>query len=491
MDTLGTYPHDSRAVFTYEIVGAVDAATIEDEKARIMALSSINQRRTLTFGEYTVAVHGSDNMLPSETVSMISANPYLPEILKKQVKYMYGRGLYLYVTKVVGEGDNRKVVRVPVTDEYPQFMQWLNSWQRKGLPSYKEYCRGVLYDYYYHEGFYSQWHLNRGRGIGVGLPVAGLQHRAVTKCRLAYKGQMHPTETIEDEMLNKVIYNRWDFLNRFDADVFDRFDPANPLKSATVINFSRDRASGEDIYPEPTSYVGLKHWIKGANLDAPYINNFLKNSFSARKHVKIPNAWIEQKQATLEKICKQNKEREQANLPQITKYEGVDVGTVFDFSLVQKVIDKKLEDLMGVMGGEGKNQGKTFFTRTMLTEHGIEEWKIEDIPTNYGDFVKSIIEFDKRAMQVILAGKGLDPAISNVGNDGIFNSGAQVYYAYLVYLDSLHFAEEICTDDLRYAAWLNFPELEQNNVQVGFLRTAPPRQEETTPSDRMENTVNK
>ena len=33
MDTLGTYPHDSRAVFTYEIVGAVDAATIEDEKS--------------------------------------------------------------------------------------------------------------------------------------------------------------------------------------------------------------------------------------------------------------------------------------------------------------------------------------------------------------------------------------------------------------------------------------------------------------------------
>ena len=142
---------------------------------------------------------------------------------------------------------------------------------------------------------------------------------------------------------------------------------------------------------------------------------------------------------------------------------------------------------MGVLGGEGKNQGKTFFTRTMLTEHGLEEWKIEDIPTNYGDFIKSIIDFDKRAMQVILAGKGLDPAISNVGNEGVFNSGAQVYYAYLVYLDSLHFAEEICTEDLRFAAWLNFPELEQNNVQIGFLRTAPPRQQETTPEERMAN----
>lgn len=487
MDKFGTYPHDAPAFFSYEIVGAADAVTIEEEKARIMAISSINERKTLMFGEYTVAVHGSDNYLPNETVKMISSNPYLPEILKKQVRYMYGRGLYLYVSKVVGEGDDRKIVRVPVTDEYPQFMQWLNSWQRNGLPSYREYCQGILYDYYYHEGFYSQWHFNRSRRTGGALPIAGLQHRQATKCRLAYPGMLPPAETIEDEMLTKVIYNRWDFLNRFDADVYDRFDPANPFKSNTVINFVRDRASGEDIYPEPTSYFGLKHWIKGANLDAPYINSFLKNSFSARKHVKIPGAWIDQKQATLEKICKQNKEREQASQPLITKYEGVEVGTIFDYSLVAKLIDKKMEELMGVLGGEGKNQGKTFFTRTMLTEHGLEEWKIDDIPTNYADFIKSIIDFDKRAMQVILAGKGLDPAISNVGNEGVFNSGSQVYYAYLVYLDSLHFAEEICTEDLRYAAWLNFPELEKNNVQIGFLRTAPPRQQETTPEERMTN----
>lgn len=489
MNKLGIFPHDAPAVFTYEIMGAADTATIADEKAQ-WGNSLIPERQTIALGNYTIAAHGSDNYLPNETVRMISQNPYLPEILKKQVKYMYGRGVMLYVTKVVGEGDDRKVVRVPVTDEYPQFIQWLNSWQRKGLPSFREYCRGVLYDYYYHEGYYSQWHFNRGRNIGVGLPVAGLQHRPLTRCRLAMEGQLIPTESIEDEMLNKVIYNRWDYLNRFDADVFDRFDPANPLKSNTVINFVRDLASGEDIYPLPTSYYGLRHWIKGANLDAPYINSFLKHSFSARKHVKIPNAWIEVKQATLEKICKQNKEREQAGKPLIEKYEGVEVGTVFDYSLVTKLIDKKLEDLMGVMGGEGKNQGKTFFTRTMMTEHGIEEWKIEDIPTNYGDFIKSIIDFDKRAMQVILAGKGLDPAISNVGNEGIFNSGSQVYYAYLVYLDSLHLAEEICTEDLRYAAWLNFPELEKNNVQVGFSRMAPPRQQNTEPQQRMDKQVN-
>ena len=165
--------------------------------------------------------------------------------------------------------------------------------------------------------------------------------------------------------------------------------------------------------------MGLKHWIKGANLDAPYINNFL--SFSARKHVKIPNAWIEQKQATLEKICKQNKEREQANLPLITKYEGVDVGTVFDFSLVQKVIDKKLEDLMGVMGGEGKNQGKTFFTRTILTEHGIEEWKIEDIPNQLWRLCKVHYRIRQTGHAGYFGGQRLDPAISNVGNEGVFN----------------------------------------------------------------------
>jgi hypothetical protein len=94
---------------------------------------------------------------------------------------------------------------------------------------------------------------------------------------------------------------------------------------------------------------------------------------------------------------------------------------------------------------------------------------------------------DKRAVEVILAGKGLPPSISNVTKDGVFqSSGSDAYYNYMIYLNSLHYAEEFITEDINRALWINFPELEQQNVTLGFLRHVPERQEELQPKERIE-----
>jgi hypothetical protein len=150
-----------------------------------------------------------------------------------------------------------------------------------------------------------------------------------------------------------------------------------------------------------------------------------------------------------------------------------------------------MEQLVSVMSGAGENQGKTFFSTTYLTEHGIESWKITDIPTNFKDFTEAIISVDKHSLKQLLAGIGIDPAISNVGNDGVFNSGSQVYYAYLVYLDTLHYAENIILEDLQRAIYINFPDLETAGVRIGFKRFSPPKQQETAPDNRMNSQTEK
>ena len=93
-------------------------------------------------------------------------------------------------------------------------------------------------------------------------------------------------------------------------------------------------------------------------------------------------------------------------------------------------------------------------------------------------------------VKVILAGKGLDPAISNVGSEGVFNnSGAQVYYNYLVYLSSLTHAEEYCTQDINFALQVNFPKIYNQGLRVGFYRNVPQRLEETSPANRPSNNI--
>lgn len=480
INRIGTYPKEN-SLLTYEIVGADDRSNIQEEKDQMARHVLPRYGESFTYGDYTIATHGADNNLPNEVINTIQRNAWIPEILKKQVRIMYGRGPRLF--EIIEEADEIK--RNPVSNKYPDIMNWLLTWEQRGIPSFREYIHKTMFNYYYHEMYYSQPVYTKSRLIGGKTPVMGLKAHDVVRARLGMPGIVPIGERIEDEMLTKVMINYWDAPSRYSADIYDRFMPSDPLRSNTCISVVRDVACGEHIYAIPTGYYGLKQWVLGSNLDAPFINSFLKNSFSARKHVKIPDAWITQKEETLQKICVKNKEREQDNLPIMTEYEGITtVGTVFSYGLVQQVIDKKLESLVSVMAGSGTNQGKTFFTRTYLTEHGLEEWKIEDIPSNYSDFIKSILEFDKHALMVILAGKGLAPAISNVSNEGVFNSGAEVYYAYLVYLDSLHFSEEIITEEINRQLRINFPDLAKNNVILSFDRKAPDRMQNTAPNDR-------
>lgn len=484
MKKIGTYPNVGPAALTYQIVGQSDATSIADEKSKMSAFTPNNYGEQFAYGEYTVATHGPDNLLPSRVQNMYRQNAYIPEILKKKTRIMYGKGLGLF--QIREEED--KEVRIPVSKQHADVLNWVAGWDKNGLPSFREYIHKVMYDYFYHEIYYSHPRFNVSRRTGGRMPVRGLVHFSADRSRLAMRGMLPSNETIEDSMCNVVLHNHWDRPFRFDSSEYDRFNPADPFVSAKAIMPVRDLGPGEDIYPIPTGYYGLEQWTQIANLNAPYLHSFLKNSFSARKHVRIPMTWVVTKKAALENLCKKNQEREQADQDLITEFEGLkDIGTTYKETFLDKLIQVKMDSLMGVMTGEGENQGKTFYSTTFLTEYGIEKWDIEDIPTNYKDFVDSLTSVDKHALRNILAGIGMDPAITNVSNEGVFNSGAQVYYAYLVFLDTQHFAEEIILQELNRALMLNFPKLEREGTKAMFKRFAPPRQQDVKPGERMEN----
>lgn len=486
-NSMHDYTTKNGGVYTWKVMSAADQTAIENEKERMQTSALPVHGDRMAYGELTIATHGSDNMLPTRVGNLYKKNDAIPEILKKKVTLMYGKGIGLFeITEEDVNGETKEVRRL-VSSKYPKVNEWLNSWETAGLPNLRTYLKGVMTSYFYHEMYYSHPRLNNSSYTGGRLPVRGLVHFPVERCRLALQGLIGNTVDLEDAMLTHVVYNNWSHPYRYDTQVYDRFDPANPLKSATAIMPVRDFGVGEEIYATPTGYYGLEPWINAANLNAPYINSFLKNSFAARKHINIPNAWFKSKENTLKAICKANQGLEQDGKPLQTEYEGLTgIGTIFSHRMVSKLVELKMEALANVMSGEGKNQGKTFYTRSFLTDHGIEKWEIIDIETKYADFIKSITTVDNHALKKILAGIGMDPALTNVSNEGIFNSGSQVYYAYLVYLEQQHLPEEIILQELNRALHINFPELKKKGIEARFKRFAPPRQEETKPTERLE-----
>lgn len=382
----GIVYEENMPVFSFEMLSAADQTEIEADKANFK--NAFTYGETFTLDKYTIASYGSANNLPGELRNTIKANHLLPEILKKQVRFLYGTGPYLYKEVI----EEKKTVKIPVSDQYPEVFTWLDSWEKKGLSkSFPDFAKLVIQEYYYTEGVFIKYLFNKSRRIAGNMPVRGLEYIPSTRARFAMSGKLNPTDPVEDEKFDHVLYGRWDYPYRFESVAFPRFDPSNPFKHPVCINYARDLGFGEEIYSFPTFYYGLKEWIKGSNLNPKYINSYLRNSLNAKLHVIIPATWIEGKKKAFQDACEINKTRKENEQALITEFEGVTIGTEYTYNLVQQLINRKFREITNILSGEGKNQGKIFTSVSHRTEHGLDEWEFKDIPTKYKEFVTSIL----------------------------------------------------------------------------------------------------
>ena len=439
---------------------------------------------------YSVWPNGQNNLDPNICDEMISSNRLLPELIEKQCKILYGRGPMLYIDIIDEEGSvQRKYV------ESPQISAWLDSWRERGLPdSFRTYINKAIRSYYYSEGIYSKWHLTNAARVGLKgmLPVAGLEHISELRCRFATTGNITGKTDIEDRDFNFVMVGNWQSGSQQEYKVYPRMDYIRPLGKHCCISYSKNPTHGNEVYASNVFFKGIKEWIRGCNATPEYINSYLENALSARLHIIIPNQWMIVHQEALKELCDQNAKRKDAGEELITVTVGkkkLEVGTVYSDNLLQKYLQLELQNLTEFLSGRGKNQGKVYATRGFINQNGqTEEWKIEEIPQKYKEFIESLITYDKRADMVLLSSKGIDSSISNVSSDGIISkSGSDAYYNYMIYLTQQQIPEEIVCADVNYAIKLNFPEEYARGVRIGFYRPTVQRQEEQAPSQRMSN----
>ena len=134
-----------------------------------------------------------------------------------------------------------------------------------------------------------------------------------------------------------------------------------------------------------------------------------------------------------------------------------------------------------------KNQGKLWASTKWGQEDG---WEFKEFPGKFKEYFESVISVDKRADQIILAGKGISSSITNVENDGVISkSGSDVYYNYLLYIASLTLDEYFVTKEINRAIALNFPDAAAKGVKLGFWIDIPAKLQDTAPSDRMQQTA--
>lgn len=478
-------------VLTFEVQGISERDDIRQKEYQNLYSRYISDNMTMNVGDFTVPLWGEGhNLYPQEVFSVTSDNKLLPEVIKKQVKFLFGKGPRLYQEVIQGEGEKKRRVRVPV--DIPEIEDWLDNWEETGYDSVWDYLKNRIVDFYYVNTVCSKWHYNTSRrsdrAIKDTLKIRALTYVGADEARLA-TSEKSLTKRIKNSDCKYVIVADWMNPNKYDYEVYHRFDPANPFKYPTAVSFECDKTFTKWIYAFNDWFKGLLEWIKASNLSPKYLNSYLKNALNAHIHAIIPGSWYNAQKEIIQNICNENLTGETPVQPE---YRGVkltdDAGNAIPFyeTMMEELIANELRRITSLMAGEGKNQGKLYAT----TKWGDEGWEFKEFPGKFQEFFKTVLDYDKRADQVTLAGKGVPPSISGVDKDGsISNSGSEVYYNYLIYIASLVWDEYLVMKDINRAIHLNFPYAKKKKIKLGFWIDIPAKLQDTTPSDRPAQTA--
>lgn len=451
----------------------------QDPEYKNLPANGIGGLRWLTVDGYHVAARGRNNRLVEEIEHDFKKNRLIPRLISKQINMLYGKGLCVYKA-VLQDG---KPVRQ--WTDVPAITDWLNSWKDSGLEmSANEVALGLIKNFYNFRDYFVKWRFTAGASLGF-KPVAGLELLENKHCRLACNNKNVAIDLIHYNDLRYVLEGKWD-TGIAKYKVYPKFHETevNNYQFA-AISHHREYSVGE-YYGCNETYSGTRPWIKGANDSPEYINSFLRNSLAAKVHVIIPNAWIVSKRTQITNICNENKDRKSKGLEPL-KYNGIDVGVTFKESSLILYMKEELRTLSKYLSGKD-NQGKAYASISFKNGAGTEEerWRIETLDLKYKEYISSLIEYDKRADEVLLGSVGLDSSISSVSKDGVISkSGADVYYNYLVYLLTLTPDDEKCSEPFNMAIKINFPDLYKQGFRLGYYREVPARQEQVSPNDRL------
>lgn len=478
---VGYQKHKRGGVIAFSIEGMTDLDGDRVNSYRKAYDSLISEQNTMVVGDgIHIPLWGDrHNLYPLEVEMIIRDNKLLPSILRKQEDFLFGHGPILY-TEVIEDG---KRVRQLVRDS--EVEAWLNSWEEYGYESYTDYLRALIEDYYRVHTCCTQYHFtNNRRSLDDQQgSIIALSYVGADRTRLATRTDPS-TVTIQNRHCDLVAVGDWLHPNMRQVEIFPRFKPADPYKSAGAISFNAEKTFGQNIYAYNHWFNGLREWIKASNLTPKYLNSYLQNALNAHVHVRIPLAWVNAQQENLQSLCRQNLNcSPEERVPEYRGVRLIDSKTKrpyrYSINMIEDLIASELEKITSLLSGEGKNQGKLYAT----TKVGQEGWEFEDFPGKFKEYFDSVIAYDKRADQVTLAGIGINSSITNVENDGVISkSGSDVYYNYVVYMSTLAYAESFICKDINRALRLNFPE---KDIKVGFDIQIPMRQQEISPKDRI------
>ncbi len=407
--------------------------------------------QTNYLGEYLLHQYGENNDLPTIIKETVQNNYIAPGLLKKKTGLLWGMGPMLYSEKF----ENNKRVRTWVDD--PDVLAWLES------TDYQSKLLQACEDYQYIQGVFSRFELRRSSYVGKNF-IKDVHIIQPNKARLASKvGAISRKPT-------HVITNDWSFdtpNSHTDYQVYSMFDFTDPFAKENSILYSNVYSFCSDYYTVPELYGALE-WLKRSTAVPLIFKAMSKNALNLAYHITSPQAFWDNKRKEIQKNC-------------------ADTGKKYNEQMLVDYERAFLNKIAEVLSSD-ENAGKFLHTKQNLHVEGMNiiefGWKITPIDQKTKDLVASQIKISERSDIAVAGAISLGGSLGNLGQT-TSNSGSERYYALIEYLNTgVDIPEFIVCKAYNYALKANFPD---KGLKLGFYHNVPERQEDISPSKRMQN----
>ena len=245
---------------------------------------------------------GPDNQRPQQIVADIEANPELAQTLYHKAQSLIGGGL-VYGHMVIGEDGMERLV--PAKDAL------VEAWLKR--TNIKKYLREAAKD------FYALWHgFTEFLMSGDGKTVAAIACHDSSFCRFAVQDKTGQIKYV-------FICANWDTVSNVSDSTVTKlpmldpyFDVVTQMQLARLPRFiypTAGTATGRVYYqPAPWHSLRASGWLALANAIPKFKQALLKNQFTIKYHVQIPDWWWKQKFVDWDKEPKLQRNRVEAEL---------------------------------------------------------------------------------------------------------------------------------------------------------------------------------
>jgi hypothetical protein len=344
------------------------------------------------YGGYKIAPNGPDNLFPFHFKRLIDSNDKLNSMLRQKIDLLVAGNIVQYVE--VSQGN--ALVRKELLDN--EITDWLESWD------FNSYILELVTDFIFLENCYSLMIRNIAGRFSIlkeEARIAEIRYMPAEDMRIGW------VESTLHQGFDRFYHANWLFPRLITQ--YPAYDRKKPFAANASVFFSRMPTFGSKYYGRPpfigiVSYLELKslilNWQKD-NLRNTQFKWHVESSFDFWETVARHHGWS-------------------MDGPEIKKYEEELLGQIDQF----------------LRSESAENAQKRFHSKFGNSQFGHEKvsgWKITALEDNT---LKNSEAYLKAAEQIdssIIASVHLDPALSNIQQQGKLSSGLDKLIAFNIH----------------------------------------------------------